>query len=129
MFKRITLLTLAWVLLLTSVVQAQPDRLDAWYRGYNEKYFNNELPKEITITHDLRDNRFQAWTQRLGDSFHVAFNPLYNLASGTERLTLLHELCHIRNFVESETEFDDHGPKWQSCMHDLAHKGAFDELW
>jgi hypothetical protein len=107
------------------------DRMSSWYNGYNEKYFNNELPKDVLITHDLHDDRFSALTEQYKSGmYHIQFNLKFNQSGREELFTLLHESCHIRQMSSKEgDEFDQHGPRWESCMHELANKGAFDELW
>lgn len=104
------------------------NNLGAWYQGYNYKYFQDELPAAI-ITRNLHDDRFMALTEYHDNYYHIEFNPKYNLSPRQERETLLHEMCHIEVLASNDTEFDDHGIKWQTCMKDLAKKGAFDDLW
>lgn len=104
-------------------------RLAAWYQGYNEKYFNQELPKDVLITKHLIDDRFMAQTFYQQTYYHIALNPRYNVSPVTERGTLLHEMCHVRGLSSGITEFPDHGPLWQSCMHRLANLGALEDVW
>lgn len=107
------------------------DPLEVWYRGYNVALFNSELPDTVVIDHNLRDDRFMALTDyNFGGKYYIiTFNPKYGASPKQERETLLHEMCHIRNIVEGEEEFDQHGPKWQRCMHDIANKNGFEDLW
>ena len=120
------------VLIITAMISfanAAPDSLDAWYAGYNHEYFQDELPKTTVITKELADDRFMALTFYENGRYHIALNPKYNFSNKIERENLLHESCHVRIFIEHEEEFDDHGPKWQACMLELANKGAFKDLW
>ena len=134
--KLVLLLILA-VMFSKTLAPAAMDPLDAWYRGYNEVYFQNELPNTVYITHDLTDDRYMAVTDRLPlGVYHINFNVKYGYTpipggiSVIELRNLLHESCHVQVFIEEkEDEFDDHGPKWQSCMHRLANMGAFNALW
>lgn len=116
-------------LMLASTAQTQDRNLDAWYRGYNHKYFQDELPFDTEITRTLNDDRFMAITFYDNGRYHIEMNPKYNLSTKTERINLLHESCHIRIFIEHDEEFDDHGPHWQSCMHGLSAQGAFEDIW
>lgn len=130
------------VMCLTSVVNSgeiiDTDKLNAWYNGYNEKYFQKELPEagsvsppDVVITFNLHDAD-KAGITIFGaqDGFiHMGLNPDFLKGTKTLRLTMLHEQCHIRMFVENAHEFDQHGPKWQACMHHLADEGAFEDLW
>lgn len=117
------------MILIAATANAAPDNLDAWYAGFNHQYFQDELPKTVVITKTLDDDRFMALTFYENGRYHIALNPRYNISTKVERMNILHESCHIRMFVEGEEEFDDHGPKWQSCMLELAEKGAFASLW
>lgn len=103
--------------------------LDPWYRGYNQKYFNNQLPQAVVISYTLHDDRFMALTDFDNGYFHIAFNMKYAESGKQLRSTLLHEMCHIRLSGDDDVEFDMHGPKFQSCMLDLAKAGAFEDLW
>lgn len=108
---------------------AKGRNLDPWYQGYNQKYFNNQLPKTVVISYTLNDNRFMALTDYSNGYFHITFNMKYAESDKQLHFTLLHEMCHIRLLSEQEVEFDMHGPKFQSCMLDLAKSGAFNDLW
>ena len=93
-------------------------------------YFRDALPANVVITRNLTDDTKMAKTEMAGGYYHIAFNPRFNQSSKTERLNLLHEMCHVYVEVGGYHEFDDHGPIWESCMHvQLADRGAFDDLW
>ena len=132
MIKR---LTLSVILLLAFAVsgrsKSEVSDLDSWYQAYNATLFNNELPHQITISHDLSDPRFMAVTDYdfAGRYYKISLNPKYEPSPKQGRATLLHEMCHLRQLVSGEVEFQDHGAKWQSCMHDLANKNAFEDIW
>jgi predicted SprT family Zn-dependent metalloprotease len=131
MLKRLFLIGIILAVMGTTDGQERRDRLNPWYNGYNEKYFNNELPKDVLITHDLHDDRFVADTEQYKTGFyHIAFNPKFNLSGREELLTLLHESCHIRLMSSGQgDELDQHGARWQDCMLTLAKQGAFADLW
>ena len=119
------------ILLLSSVsVSADPENLYTWYAAYNSSYFNDELPHQIIITRNLKDDRFMAVTEYTSDGYYrIEFNPKYSPSPKQERETLLHEQCHIRLAVEGIGDFGDHGPAWQKCMHDVSNQGALEALW
>jgi len=130
------LVTLSLTLCLTSnLAPADLDPLDPWYRGYNETYFNNELPQTVIISHNLTDDTNMAITTPLTNGYyHIDFNPKFGYHTGkgtsiTELRNLFHEMCHVEIFVEGTVEFDDHGPHWEGCMHRLAIQKALDNLW
>jgi predicted SprT family Zn-dependent metalloprotease len=81
------------------------------------------------ITEGLTDDRFMAITDYDNGYFHIGINPKFNLSTKTERINLIHEMCHIRGFVEHDDEFDQHGMKWQACMHSVADQNGFNDLW
>jgi len=106
-----------------------PINLDAWYAGYNEKYWGGELPNDVVITRNLHDDRFMAITVPTGRSYEIDLNMKYLPSPKEEKETLLHETCHIQIFVEDTPEINDHGPKWQACMHRITKEGAMEDLW
>src|SRR5579863_2530166 len=88
------------------------DPLDAWYRGYNDIYFNDELPNTVVISHDLKDDSRMAQTTPFSNGwYHIDFNPKFGYHAGkgtsiTELRNLFHEMCHVQVFVENAEEFD-----------------------
>ncbi len=132
MLKKITLtLLLSLTMTAKQLAPATPDWLDAWYRGYNVVYFTNELPQTVMISHNLKDDRFMAVTSYdfNGNFYQIEFNIKYGPSPKQEKMTLLHEQCHLEQLVTGQMEFEDHGKKWQACMHRLANEGAFENLW
>lgn len=112
--------------------------LNAWYDGYNQMYFQKELPEagsfsppDVIIDFHLDDpDKMGLTVFGEQDGFiRMGLNPTYIKSTKTLRLTMLHEMCHIRLFVEDIHSMNDHGPQWQSCMLDLAKAGAFADLW
>jgi predicted SprT family Zn-dependent metalloprotease len=118
------------ILLVLTAVPVHPEvNLNAWYEGYNHAYFNDTLPATVVISHNLHDDRFMALTEYANGFYHIEFNPKYEPSPKQARETLLHEQCHLEQLVSGEVEFEDHGPKWQACMHRLANQGALEDLW
>lgn len=123
-----------WLLTLTllfSLSPAPPVDLQVWFAGYNEMYFNDALPKTVLVDWHLNDPRYLGLTdyEEHGEYYHIMLNPEYNKSGKTARLTLLHEMCHVSLRHDDDVEFDQHGPKWQACMHRLANAGAMEDLW
>jgi hypothetical protein len=108
--------------------------LQAWYKSYNNLYFNNHLPRNINIEWvDLHSKLRMGETQctqtlKLDGpselSCVIRLDPVYNLAFPVAKATLLHEMCHVKTY----DEFDDHGRRWQACMQELWMDKAFDGL-
>lgn len=116
---------------LSSISPAKIQPLDIWYQAYNATLFSGELPDKIEIDHQLRDPNKMAETkcELISRVCRINMNPDYEISSSITRMTLIHEQCHIDLFILQEYELDQHGPKWESCMHDKADKKAFDNLW
>lgn len=129
MLNHILLIFVLLVAASVSANTAEPENLYAWYASYNHSYFNDELPSTVIITRNLKDPRFMALTEYADGYYHIEFNTKYSPSSKQERITLLHEQCHIRLAIEGIGDFGDHGIAWQHCMHDLSKQGAFELLW
>lgn len=116
-----------------TISPAKLDPMFVWYLGYNQALFQGELPNDILMDHDLKDDTKIAMTEIFyvnGTRYYrITFNQKFNLAGNQERMSELHEMCHVRLYVEEQYELDDHGPKFQSCMHDVANKRGFDPIW
>ena len=122
---------LVLALLPYSVSSGKIQPLEQWYQYYNQALFNHSLPDNIQIDHQLRDPKLMAITECELTSriCRINMNPDFEISTKVQRMTLLHELCHVSLFVEGGYEFDDHGFKWQGCMHQIANKNGFEDLW
>lgn len=122
---------LVLALLPYSVSSGKIQPLEQWYQYYNQALFNHELPDNIQIDHQLRDPGLMAVTEceLTSKVCRINMNPDYEMSDKVARLNLLHESCHVKLFVEQEYEFNDHGQKWQGCMHMIANKNGFEDLW
>lgn len=128
--KYLTLCLLITSLFLAPEIRSDaPDWLEPWYQGYNVLYFNQSLPTDVVITHELEDDHFMGISYRAGGRYWIEMNLKYEPSPKQSKLILLHEMCHVDLWVEGEDEPDDHGPKWQHCMHGLANMRAFESLW
>jgi hypothetical protein len=98
------------------------ETLEKSYAEYNAQYFGNKLPKDTVIDYNLHDSEFMAVTRKpFGGSFHISFNPTYVAAERVSDLTMLHEMCHVKNWG------DGHELKWRACMIQLDLQGVFRE--
>lgn len=102
-----------------------------WFDGINDVYFNNTLPP-TKVKFDTIDSALVGITyctlNLQTDSYSactIHINRKYNLAEPVAAETVIHETCHVATYVERE----DHGPRWQTCMLDLAKRGAFKGVW
>lgn len=128
-FLSLCLLLIISLAVSPSIQSDAPDWLEPWYLGYNVKYFNNELPTKIYIDHELKDDSVMAVTNFIGEVIYIRFNRKYEPSGEQARGSLLHEMCHVYLKISNQIELDNHGPKWQNCMHKLADKRAFEDIW
>ena len=70
-----------------------------------------------------------ALTEYTNGYYHIYFNMKYSPSPKQERETLLHEMCHMDVIVTGQESFEDHGPAWQHCMHDVSKQGGFESIW
>lgn len=105
-------------------------RLKTIYNTYNRKYFDGQLPSETLV----------GWNDELGPKtfglnisvadegnhllFTISIDPRKHFSSEQYRLTLLHEMCHIKLYP-----YMKHGKKFNEEMLRLAVRGALNELW
>jgi hypothetical protein len=108
------------------------------YQEYNKMYFGNTLPyvtlEYTRILDKDGEHDVMADVSHNASSYHIRidkeFNPILKIAD----ISLLHEICHIKLDASGEvpltgTDEEAHGAKFQSCMMDLAARGAMKDLW
>jgi hypothetical protein len=106
--------------------------LQAYHEGYNEKYFDGQLPKNITVVWGnltaLDDMGLTE--QRLDGSYLITIDRDTNQTDKQALLTLQHEECHIEvDYVEQVSSLDDHGAPFNACLLRIATKGSMVGLW
>lgn len=110
---------------------ASDPQLRRWYLAFNRAWFNSELPDDVTLfwepAHGCigeceRDNYGGVF--RLSESdIVVRLDPTIRFSETIAKLTLLHEMCHIK------LPRANHGPRFQAEMLRLAQLGALRKLW
>ncbi len=95
--------------------------LQEYYQDTNYAYFENQLPKDVTIDFLNTDPKAMASTSFESGKFRISFNRGYRTGNRYMKLSMLHEECHIKTWGE----FDQHGPEWRACMNYLDIQGAF----
>lgn len=94
-----------------------------WYRLYNNRYFNGELPETIDIFFArLRMCKGDCDIDQ-GGEFIVRIH-YRQKHYRTTRFTLLHEMVHVKL-----NPYGGHGPVFDKEMLRLATAGAFRRLW
>ena len=101
-------------------------QLQSWYDGLNEEYFMSRLPRASVTWGDLTALNDMGATMHPEDGFVIIIDRKTNPTTKTAEATVAHETCHVSTW---DLEFDAHGPKFQSCMVNLANKGAFEAIW
>lgn len=105
--------------------------VDDYYKGLNEDYFDNKLPKDTAIVIRNIDDppNTIALTTPLGNhKYVISLDPRLNATSGAFALSEAHEVCHE---ATNEAGHPDpfHGEYFQNCMKRLANEGAFEKIW
>jgi hypothetical protein len=118
------------------------------YHVFNVAYFEGKLPADVRVhfVEHLTDGTTEAMgiTSFTQNSIEIALAAEYRDNYSIWGETLLHEACHIK--VRDEIgrpvillsdgtintinlDLDQHGPKWQACMLELAENNAFKSMW
>ena len=98
--------------------------LRAWYKVYNRNYFFDHLPEARFEWENMHAIHRMGQTDCSFKPCLITLDITYNEAFPVAKATILHEMCHVETWGEQE----DHGKKWQACMHTLWLEGAFDGL-
>ena len=93
-----------------------------WYGKYNRLYFDSQLP-DAKIWWEPISGTY-ADCQLVDGIWRVRLNPSLSGWPQMMKLTLLHELVHIKLHP-----YQKHGKRFNDEMRRLAGRGAFDKLW
>lgn len=126
-----------FAMLAVQLFGAQSDAaLRANFEYFNEQWFDNKLPKDVLVHYsDLTVEKEMGVTDLYANGAYVIrIDRKTNPIQKTADFTLLHEMCHVKIGMSSDLTIgkqglDTHGPLFQSCMLDLAGRGAFKDLW
>jgi hypothetical protein len=109
--------------------------LQANYAEYNETFFNNTLPKNVSVSwYDIpidADGRYILGDTSEGPigSFRIHIDTKTNITWATTDVTLLHEMCHVKtNDYAIGHDEPDHGPSFKACIVNLELQGAYTDL-
>jgi len=130
-----------WVYGIT--VNACIDLLRTRQRRREVEYFGVEdvvehTDREAKLALDkLRENLTEAENDFIDAKLHGMSNEELAVELGLSEQTiknkwgLLLEKLRTRGGgdVEDSSEINDHGPKWQACMHRITKEGAMEDLW
>lgn len=132
--KWLWLVILIGILLLAGAVASKgvgrSPELMQFYSSTNTNYFNGTLPQVLVLLDDTENPANLGETNPCGEHCYVISVFSYWVPDANEqKMTVLHEMCHIYLDEESVQELTAHGPKFKACMRKLASEGAFDSLW
>lgn len=124
-FRNSLTVALCLVLTSTSLGVTQCGGLDAWYRSYNDMYFQGKLAKDTTIVRAKLKQDAIAITMcdDKGAGCTIMFNEDYRVGPSFEHQVLKHEMCHVWSWIEDAR----HGKTWVKCMKSLRAQGSFDQ--
>ena len=109
------------------------NRLKAWYREINTRFFDNELPDNVCVKwgeqeeEDEEENweeKYNGYTKRLeGDPHHYAVIVINNELRTNHSIKLailVHEMIHIATAFR-----DEHGPAFERYRELIGSRGIF----
>lgn len=104
------------------------------YALFNSGWFAGDLPEDTEIHLGDIPSGYAGYQSIMGltdwdaqrKKFVIYISSKWNPGSSTADLTLIHEMCHVQTFNQ---EFDDHGPKWEQCMVNIAEHGGLHGIW
>jgi|SRR5690242_1273013 len=106
-----------------------PDLTDD-YNRLNFEYFKASLPPVTIQRIDDKEMPWLGYTIQCGPRcFQISINSAWAPAQVSQEETLIHEMCHVKLYVDGSSELQAHGPAWQSCMLERAKRGALKFLW
>lgn len=106
-----------------ATLEAPDIQLVRWYQKYNRLYFGGKL-HAVSIWYEVPSSGGFADCQLKEDGWQVRINPALAGWPQLAKLTLLHELVHIRLHP-----YKKHGKKFNAEMLRLAQCGALNDLW
>ena len=98
-------------------------QLKRWYREINLRYHGGELPGDIDIIYAPADG-CSGLVEFEAEQTVLTINPKYFIDTRAVRLTLHHEMVHIKIGKKY-----GHGQRFHKEMLRLAELGAFKSIW
>lgn len=103
--------------------------LERVYATYNRKFFDSALPLDTQIywNDEVEDEFGSAYGYEEDNKhrfFNIYINPKLHVTDEQRRLTLLHEMIHVKLFPYAK-----HGRKFEEEKMRLVMRGALKDLW
>ena len=97
-------------------------QLKRTYAAYNTRWFEGKLPSDADVLF-APTNNCMGIAECGEDGFMITIDPKYAIEGRTWRLTVLHEMVHLKLYPAR-----GHGKEFQRQMFRLAILGAFAKL-
>lgn len=91
-------------------MQVTISQLQEWYKEFNQKVFEFDMPKVTFILTNTRRQLGQA--SRRGTSYTIKVSNFFDRDRDSYRNTLLHEMCHIWCYFHGYRDDHHTGPQW-----------------
>lgn len=100
-------------------------RVTRWYRVFNERWFNDELPHDVDVYWSPTEKCAADLNVLHNDpeSYILRLNPAYATDMNMARINLLHEMKHIKLWP-----YQAHGERFHKETQRLAAMGAYKGL-
>ena len=110
-------------------------KLKRWYREFNQKWFDGQLPANTEVWWENVDascasvdyDGCGATFDESTDTWLIRINPALGWSPRLSKFALIHEMVHIAEDIPNPKRA--HGAKFQYRMLLLAAAGAFKDLW
>ncbi|HTV07820.1 MAG TPA: SprT-like domain-containing protein [Candidatus Aquilonibacter sp.] len=99
-------------------------QLRRWYRDFNRRFFGGCLPSDADVLYAPVDGAHGDALVESNGEFTVRINPACAIDWRIVRMTLLHEMAHLKLWP-----YRAHGERFEKEMQRLACAGAFKGLW
>jgi predicted metal-dependent hydrolase len=90
------------------------------YRRFNKVYFNDSLPKKLSVQFVPSSELDGDWGEENDDG--IVINEKLQTVPDFAFIVLLHEMAHVKAPQNS------HGHRWSGVIDSLYRMGAYDEL-
>jgi|SRR5271157_4711531 len=118
---------------------ASDPQLKRWYGAFNRHWFNSELPDDVVIFWEPahgnlgecevdEDDKYSNHHLFEDGEWLIRIDPCLRFSSTISKLTLLHEMVHVRTSM-AKPSYQGHGAPFQREMLRLATIGALKKLW
>lgn len=107
--------------------------LEKKYDEFNERYFDDELPDDMSVCPNPELGAFGEYTelyfQEYDETYPVIFiNEQFNYAEDDINILLLHEMVHAYIALKDIKIEDSHGKAFQELAHKIEEKSGYEDI-